>query len=340
MKHTKYKWDLVDESTLLIIGNGFDLNLGLKTSYSDFLDSPQFEKLIQEKKTNYFALHLILQRQLEGWVDVEDEIHNYILSGDPKLEVAGEIYISKQGVSSPMHLPRNNKYRLNFIQEYIDVQNALKDYLKTQEIDSQDDLSKSAAFQLISKLGNIQNLYVIDFNYTLTFEALLSKEYVSDNKVYNNVLHIHGSLRKENDIVFGVQDDLKEEEQLLPKYVRVYKSSSPYTNANGVNDLFDKCRHIIFFGYSLGETDSSYFKDFFRNLSKKNVISEKEIDIFYYNDDELDKINNRIRDLADGHVLDIRRNHNVSLIPVNELDNVYTRPIVKPNKRQESARYL
>lgn len=31
------------EGTLLIIGNGFDLNLGLKTSYSDFLASKEFE---------------------------------------------------------------------------------------------------------------------------------------------------------------------------------------------------------------------------------------------------------------------------------------------------------
>lgn len=35
---------------ILIIGNGFDLNLGLKTSYKDFIQSEHFKDLVAKKK--------------------------------------------------------------------------------------------------------------------------------------------------------------------------------------------------------------------------------------------------------------------------------------------------
>lgn len=35
--------------TVLVVGNGFDMNLGLKTSYKDFFDSDFFPKQNQSK---------------------------------------------------------------------------------------------------------------------------------------------------------------------------------------------------------------------------------------------------------------------------------------------------
>lgn len=37
---------------IIILGNGFDLNLGLKTSYKQFMNSNYFDKLVR-KKNNY-----------------------------------------------------------------------------------------------------------------------------------------------------------------------------------------------------------------------------------------------------------------------------------------------
>jgi|GEM_PF-3326905 hypothetical protein len=53
------QYDLV-----LIIGNGFDLNFGLKTSYSDFLSSKQFKNLIESN--NKLALHLSNNQKLNN----------------------------------------------------------------------------------------------------------------------------------------------------------------------------------------------------------------------------------------------------------------------------------
>jgi hypothetical protein len=56
-------------SRIIIIGNGFDLGLGLKTGYNDFLGSEEFKELIQGG--NILSIELSRQKNLHGWVDVE-----------------------------------------------------------------------------------------------------------------------------------------------------------------------------------------------------------------------------------------------------------------------------
>lgn len=65
----------MEKKKIIIIGNGFDLNLGLKTSYNDFIKSNYFESLLEED--NSLAWHLSDQTQLNNWVDIENEITNY-----------------------------------------------------------------------------------------------------------------------------------------------------------------------------------------------------------------------------------------------------------------------
>ena len=61
------------EKGVLILGNGFDLDLGLKTSYSDFMDSDDFKAIVDN---NYFARYLEEKRSELGgnWIDIENEI--------------------------------------------------------------------------------------------------------------------------------------------------------------------------------------------------------------------------------------------------------------------------
>ena len=76
----------------LIIGNGFDLDLGLKTAYSHFATTgvPEWEKwlsmeffkpmyIYHEKIMNdSLGLYLKLAREKENWFDVEELIYNYV----------------------------------------------------------------------------------------------------------------------------------------------------------------------------------------------------------------------------------------------------------------------
>ncbi|MCM1441733.1 MAG: bacteriophage abortive infection AbiH family protein, partial [Roseburia sp.] len=59
--------------TLVIIGNGFDLNLGLKTSYRHFVESEECRTLLS-KGHNYLLKTILGKYHLCNWVDIEEEL--------------------------------------------------------------------------------------------------------------------------------------------------------------------------------------------------------------------------------------------------------------------------
>ncbi len=66
-------------TNLYIIGNGFDLDLGLKTSYSDFIGSDEFKELIKPASDCSFAKYLDEKRKENyKWMDIENELKIYI----------------------------------------------------------------------------------------------------------------------------------------------------------------------------------------------------------------------------------------------------------------------
>lgn len=65
---------------LLIIGNGFDIDLGLKTRYSDFSKSKIWEKLVGTT-FNYDSDLLGALREAketEAWFDIEKTMNDYV----------------------------------------------------------------------------------------------------------------------------------------------------------------------------------------------------------------------------------------------------------------------
>ena len=60
---------------IVIIGNGFDLSLGLKTSYKDFIESDSFTLLL--KKENSLTIYLNGKQEINNWVDIEKELTEY-----------------------------------------------------------------------------------------------------------------------------------------------------------------------------------------------------------------------------------------------------------------------
>ena len=61
--------------TCVIIGNGFDINLGLPTSYNSFVESKQFNDMVY--RGNELAIHLKNKYELQNWIDIENELKTY-----------------------------------------------------------------------------------------------------------------------------------------------------------------------------------------------------------------------------------------------------------------------
>ena len=86
--------ELLPKKVVLVIGNGFDLDMGLRTSYADFVDSIYFKYLIDPNQKNPvemmegvdedkiiripngMASYVMEEKEHNNWVDLEECIVN------------------------------------------------------------------------------------------------------------------------------------------------------------------------------------------------------------------------------------------------------------------------
>lgn len=266
---------LEDYKTVLIIGNGFDLNIKMPTSYSDFMASKYFKKLLSTE--NYLASYLVNKKQYHGnWIDIEKELGSYakVLADYDIHEIAKEVRYDRS----------LDDLRKSFRDDFISMCSALNDYLKEIEKVGRfnEGHDKSHAYKLIEKIiHERKSSYIVSFNYTNFIEKVIKE--INHNCTDFHISQVHGSLK--NGIVFGVQDSM----ELQREHVFLYKSHNRYQDVRRLPQILENASQIIFFGYSLGETDHSYFDDFFKNQTKKDCRSKSFV-FHHYGQDAYDDI--------------------------------------------------
>jgi len=138
---TQKEKDLIETAEydgIIIIGNGFDLNLGLKTRYSDFINSDHFR---QKKEDNMLFQYLDTQNvEKKGWIDAEIELKNYT-----KLKPE------------------------NYYDEFIELKNTLTQYLKDATDPASDSYREiykkdSEAKKFLNRVAGL-NFLIFNFNY-------------------------------------------------------------------------------------------------------------------------------------------------------------------------------
>lgn len=230
---------------ILVTGNGFDLNLGLKTSYQDFLKSEEFKKILEQSSTDGLLSYLSQISGKKNWVDIEDELKKYT---------------EKYSNTDLKILER----------EFIHLKDALTIYLSRVQKDGSlksenedEPLSKTIAFDLIRNFFNKPDYpkfdKVISFNYT---DVLLQRHYDGEYS------YIHGNLKNKN-IVFGVEDG-----GVDPKFAFLNKSDHHAYGAVNLRDEVENAQEIHFFGCALGATDDTHFKPVFEYLTSRDSRNE------------------------------------------------------------------
>lgn len=260
------------EKGVLILGNGFDLDLGLKTSYSNFMDSEDFKAIVYN---NYFARYLQDRRERLGgnWIDIENEIKSYVHVTVPHTidEVA-----------------HNNKELPQFKKDYYELIEALKTYLSN--IDLSNINIDSCAAKILKAVINNGYFSILSYNYTdlKTIASQLSITKLSNRKLIDKdsfVKNIHGSIKDKN-IILGVEDGA----EIDKEYCYVVKSMSQYFKSNNVRGTLEDADIVLFFGHSLGETDYLYFEEFFSLQSKVYNEKPKRKYIRFFTKDEESRI--------------------------------------------------
>lgn len=251
------------EETLLIVGNGFDLSMGFKTSYGDFMKSSYFPH--EETSSLCSYLHNQYEENM-GWIDIENELSEY---------------------SRILTTKKLNAKKINTIldidslrEEYDELKSSLKCYLQEETKRAFGPSPDNPAKRVIDQLPAESK--IISFNYTSIIERMTRDRFCASK---GNLLHIHGSLAPSDDIVFGVEDSAK----LSKEHVFLYKAHSPHLKVQEFSDWLNSAERIIFYGYSLGDTDRQYFEKFFRKLCSDDR-TYTELVFYYYDQSSYDNL--------------------------------------------------
>lgn len=251
------------EETLLIVGNGFDLSMGFNTSYGDFMQSSYFPN----KETSSLCSYLYDQYEENmGWIDIENELSEFSRMLTTKK-------LNAKKINATLDIE-------SFREEYDELKSSLKFYLQEETKRAFCPSPENHAKRVIDQLP--AGSKIISFNYTSIIERLTWDKF-KDSK--GNLLHIHGSLAPYDDIVFGVEDSAK----LSKEHVFLYKAYSPYLKVQKFSDWLNSAERIIFYGYSLGDTDRQYFENFFRKLCSGDT-TYTELVFYYYGQSSYDNL--------------------------------------------------
>lgn len=231
----------------IILGNGFDLNLGLPSRYSDFIESREWEKLKKPLDTygeDYLNHSLIYHLQNEAnkkanWFDIEVEILRFI-NNHPECS--------------------ENEIR-DIGNEFKGLKKALKNYLiRVSDTHIINDQTIPCRF-FDDMVIYSKNMVVINFNYTNPFNFL--PIHIKCHYNTYNQTHVHGSLA-EDEIVLGC--DIQSGQQVNRSLSFMYKYNMLNRANHVANDLLE-AKEIIFYGHSVNEMDFGYFRDFFKAAS-------------------------------------------------------------------------
>ena len=284
-------------STLFILGNGFDIDLGFNTRFSDYINSVHFKGnnndilgLKHNSNRNELidiANHLESIAKTDLWFDLEKEIVNYyknlinplrsgIYSKSENEKINEKLKIHKQHV-----IPIIKKSISNFLMTEV---NSKYNNYKIPENEN----SKSAILlrkMLVEIIGR-NSSKIITFNYTgdevlkNELKKIIPVDY-KKNIDNNKIIKIHGNISSANNrdnLVFGSTDTEINDENIA---TFLDKTRQPSIESGfWSKQFFESFKTFVIFGHSLGETDSYFFKNLIDHFIENKRIQGKEVFIY------------------------------------------------------------
>lgn len=235
-----------DYRVVLVIGNGFDLDLGLKTKYNDYMNSDYFDRAhsisayvhSDKKGVNLFNYLKEKASDNHNWIDIEKELADFAI-------------VRKR--------PATDLEKKSFFA----LQSSLCSYIK--DINYQHIDSSSKAIRLLKILKEYPLLNIISFNYTN-----LKRLEPQIGAIKAPIDYVHGSVL-DNSIILGFEDTL----EIHEGFSFMIKTFSSYYKSHNVRKKLLDADEIIFLGHSLGKVDYHYFEDLFKYQSQPERANQK-----------------------------------------------------------------
>ena len=253
-----------------LIGNGFDLNLGLKTSFSDFLKVYKELQVGDSAVIKKFKTDFLRDEQL--WSDAElafgkitDKFYSEKMTGqdfsDCHIDFCEKLggYLENQ----------ESRLKIEDSKLFLDFSSAI--------LNPTIGLSKLAAATLDANMkpyGTVNFFNFVSFNYTRTIDRFVEK--LQGAAMLNGpmqvrsecgvLMHVHGYTNSEmmlgvNDVSQIANENLFENQYYKSQLIKPVWNN---LNENGVDEatygLLKRSDLIYIYGMSLGETDSLWWK--------------------------------------------------------------------------------
>lgn len=296
---------------ILILGNGFDLDLGRKTLYKDFYESEFCPKDYPAPLIKHLNGKWHNNLETVKWYDLENEILNYYEKIEHKEITGYDLYdVNERKILVQIkQIPTHTTFSI--IQDNLDVINRLladnilslssnnhlivhpDAFLSPVERDVK--AIRKIKYGLMKYLEGIQGgnikedsvaaaiVRTFAYNYEHLDEyTVYSFNYMTLHSIYNRnavdtfndiTQFVHGAI-KDSNIIIGTKDY-----KISPEYDFIQKSFDPQFNPPTLGVDLLLADDITIFGHSLGVNDSQYFKPFFEQQSQMTA-KKKTITIF------------------------------------------------------------
>lgn len=266
---------------LFLIGNGFDLNFGLKTKYGDFY---KFYLNRTSKTENINIFKAKISKEIKNWSDLEFAFGEYTKELTSE-EDFYEVYSDLEDELATYLETEEKKINV----ENFDRQKLFQDFSNPNERLPPTDKKKLEEFKNKWANYNTWNLSIITFNYTRILETLF--ENINDIKLRSNnhsinltqIEHIHGYTNER--MVLGVNDtsqisntNFHKNQTILESLV---KNDCNKAQKHGLElkcaEWIRKANMIYIFGSSIGDTDKIWWDLIGQQLKRGSqlVIFEK-----------------------------------------------------------------
>lgn len=294
--------------TVLVIGNGFDLSLKMKTSYHDFAGS-KFWPFADKDKYAASSLPYFLNNNYDkanSWFDLEELL---------------AIYASSNNIGRNVHKDDNS-----FINKDKDYFNALvsslTDYLQQEQDDYVERMRNihgarrvPVAHVLLQMLEKKESLSIFSFNYTNL--RLLARQLILGFDA--NIHYVHGSLQG-NDIILGAGDA----RELDDNYFDFYKSANERYKSNNLIEELSDADEVYIFGHSLAKNDHDYFSEFFDMAvhERKGLFHNRKLKLRIFTKDTKSsiEIKKQIMLLTNHHLTGLYAHCDFKVYKTDELD--------------------
>ncbi|WP_367006235.1 AbiH family protein [Streptococcus sp. ZY19097] len=281
----------------VIVGNGFDLNLGIKSSYGDFVEYIQQQQKLFDNRETYQHNQLFIKEYSGGgqnWSDFETLFEERVK------ELNRTHQSSTERLKSEYEMQRLNQNLLELEQEFYDYLN-----LEYQKWSRRFKETKKIVNPLYQSL--FKNAQVLSFNYTNSIQELFEAEITESQNVDTmEILHLHGNLKNRN-IIFGgnfideniplnvpgsVMNDkairIKRDAQLHAQRERLIWQTQRGANFNQTIELY-------LLGHSIVGSDLVFLKPFIKKASK--------VYLFYYEEDFIPKFQ-KLYEIFDAYLME------------------------------------